>query len=120
MLQKAVIEDLNNEEEDSLTPSLKIHFYRYLCITPTRKLVSSHVLFLLNHFNHALSSKRLKSSTKSAALGSLKCLLAHLLFNDINIANSSSSMEDEKHESNDDPDSPTRLLWPSVKTLYEQ
>lgn len=30
MLQKAVIEDLNNEEEDSITPNLKINFYKYL------------------------------------------------------------------------------------------
>lgn len=78
------------------------------------------MLFLLNHFNHALSSKRLKSSTKSAVLEALKCLLAHLTFNEINIANSSSSIEEDKHDHKDDPNSPTRLLWPSVKSIYEQ
>lgn len=57
MLQTVLIEDLNNEEEESVIPNLKLTFFKYLCITPTRKLVSSHVLFLLNHFNHALSSK---------------------------------------------------------------
>jgi hypothetical protein len=120
MLQKAVIEDLNNEEEDSVTPNLKINFYKYLWITPTRKLVSSHVLFLLNHFNHALSSKRLKSSTKLAVLEALKWLLAHLTFDDISVTNSSSSIEEDKSlDPKDDADAIARLLWPSVKTLYQ-
>lgn len=120
MLQKVLIEDLNNEE-DSVTPNLKLNFYKHLCITPTRKQVSSHVLFLLNHFNHALSSKRLKSSTKYAVLEALKCLLANLTFMDMNIANSSSSLEDEKHEIGDDiADSPIRCLWPSVKSIYDR
>ena len=120
MLQKVLIEDLNNED-DSVTPNLKLNFFKHLCITPTRKLVSSHVLFLLNLFNHALSSKRLKSSTKYAVLEALKWLLANLTFMDMNIANSSSSLEDEKHEQNEDfADSPIRWLWPSVKSIYDR
>jgi len=30
MLQTAIIEDLNNNDEDSVTPNLKITFYKYL------------------------------------------------------------------------------------------
>ena len=67
VLQKVMIDDLNNQE-DSETPNRKLCFYKYLCITPTKKLISSHVLFLLNHFKHALSSKRLIHSTKIAVL----------------------------------------------------
>ena len=121
MLQTAITEDLNNSEEDSMTPKLKIRFYKYLCITPTRKLVSSHVLFLLNNFNHALSSKRLNSSTKSTILESLKSLLSYLSFNNISITSSSSSIEEEKAENkkDPDPDTSTRLLWPSVNNLYQ-
>lgn len=119
MIQKTVTEDLNNEEEDSVTPNLKLNFFKHLWITPTRKLVSSHVLFLLNHFNHALSSKRLKISTKSSALEALKWLLTHLNFKEIAVSNSSSSIEDEKQEMIEDPDLATKLLWPSVKSLYD-
>lgn len=36
MLQKVMIDDLNNEENDSKTPNLKLYFYKYLCITPTK------------------------------------------------------------------------------------
>ena len=117
MLQTAIIEDLNNNDEDSVTPNLKITFYKYLWITPTRKLVSSHVLFLLNNLNHALRSKKLDSSTKSAVLESLKCLLSHLTFDDMSATNSSSSIEEDKNQNREDTD--TKLLWPSVKLLYQ-
>ena len=119
MLQTAIVEDLNNNEEDSVTPNLKITFYKHLCITPTRKLVSSHVLFLLNNFNHALSSKKLDINTKSAVLEALKSLLSHLTFNEIIISNSSSSMEEEKGENKEGTDTAMKLLWPSVRTLYK-
>jgi len=119
MIQTAVTDDLNNEEEDSVTPNLKLDFYKHLCITPTRKLVSSHVLFLLNHFNHALNSKRLKLSTKSAVLKASRYMLSHLNFKGIYVQNSSSSMEDEKQESSETLDSATKPLWSTVKTVYE-
>lgn len=35
ILQKVMIDDLNNQE-DSETPNKKLHFYKYLCITPTK------------------------------------------------------------------------------------
>jgi hypothetical protein len=47
-------------------------------------------------------------------------LLAHLNFKEIAVSNSSSSIEDEKQDIIEDPDSATKLLWPSVKSLYEQ
>lgn len=53
-------------------------------------------------------------------LEALKCLLANLAFIDLTIANSSSSLEDEKHEIDDDNDSPIKCLWPSVKSIYER
>ena len=93
ILQKLMIDDLNNQE-DSETPNRKLCFYKYQCITPTKKLVSSYVLFLLNHFKHVLSSKRLKNLTKTPVLKWLKCLLKYLSFADLSITNSSSSLED--------------------------
>ena len=47
-------------------------------------------------------------------------MLKYLSFADLNITNSSSSLEDEKYENIDDLDSPIKCLWPSVKLIYAQ
>jgi hypothetical protein len=50
-------------------------------------------------------------------LETLNYLLEGLNFAEINIVDSSSSLEDEK-ESRDDVNSPIECLWPSVKAIY--